>query len=153
MTLPNETTTRGEDEMSTGSELLSTADVAAAVEQRRADRTEASFDADTKAAVERKPADRAESDHQRAPLFASNEAEELHRRWSDIQAGFVDEPRRAVEQADGLVADVMQRMATAFAKERQTLEQQWDRGGDTDTEELRLALRRYRAFFDRLLGL
>ena len=153
MTIPNETTTRSEDEMTTRSEQLSTADVAAAAEQHRAERTDTSLDADTNAVVERKPADRAESGHQRTPLFASNEAEQLHRNWSDIQAGFVDEPRRAVEQADGLVADVMQRLATAFAKERQTLEQQWDRGGDTDTEELRQALQRYRSFFDRLLAL
>lgn len=141
MTMPNNTTT--------GREQLSTADVAAAAEQRRAERT----DTDTNAAVERKPLDRRESDHQRTPLFASNEAEELHRNWSDIQAGFVDEPRRAVEQADGLVADVMQRLATAFARERTALEQQWDRGGGTDTEELRQALQRYRSFFDRLLAL
>ncbi len=153
MTIPNETSTRSEDEMTTRSEQLSTADVAAAAEQRRAERTETSFDADANAAVERKPADRAESDHQGTPLFASNEAEQLHRNWSDIQAGFVDEPRRAVEQADELVADVMQRLAAAFAKERQTLEQQWDRGGDADTEELRQALQRYRSFFDRLLAL
>jgi hypothetical protein len=153
MTIPNETSTRREDEMTTPSEQLSTADVAAAAEQRRAERTETSFDADTNAAVERKPADRAAPDHQGTPLFAPNEAEQLHRNWSDIQAGFVDEPRRAVEQADGLVADVMQRLATAFAKERQTLDQQWDRGGDADTEELRQALRRYRSFFDRLLAL
>ena len=153
MTIPNETTTRTEDAMTTRSEQLSTADVAGAAEQHRAERTDPSFDADTNAAVERKPADRAESGHQRTPLFAPNEAEQLHRNWSDIQAGFVDEPRRAVEQADGLVADVMQRLATAFAKERQTLEQQWDRGGDIDTEELRQALQRYRSFFDRLLAL
>ncbi|HLZ26267.1 MAG TPA: hypothetical protein VKV73_03005 [Chloroflexota bacterium] len=139
--------------MTTRSGPLSTADVAAAAEQRRSDRTDAAFDADVHAAVERKPADRAESDHQRTPLFAANEAEQLHRNWSDIQAGFVDEPRRAVEQADGLVADVMQRLATAFANERQALEQQWDRGGDTDTEALRQALQRYRSFFDRLLAL
>ena len=153
MIIPNETTTRSEDEMTTRSEQLSTADVAAAAEQHRAERTDTSLDADTNAAVERKPADRAESGHQRTPLFASNEAEQLHRNWSDIQAGFVDEPRRAVEQADGLVADVMQRLAAAFAKERQRLEQQWDRGVDTDTEELRQALQRYRSFFNRLLAL
>lgn len=153
MTIPNETTTRSEDDMTTRSEQLSTADVATAAKQPRAQRTDTSFDVDTNAAVERKPADRAESDHQRTPLFTSNEVEQLHRYWSDVQAGFVDEPRRAVEQADGLVADVMQRLAAAFATERQTLEQQWDRGGDTDTEELRQALQRYRSFFDRLLAL
>lgn len=153
MTVPNDTTTRSEDEMTTRSAQLSTADVAAAAEQRRAERTDSSFNADPNAAVERKPADRTASKEKSTPLFASNEAEQLHRNWSDVQAGFVDEPRRAVEQADGLVADVMQRLATAFANERKTLEQQWDRGGDTDTEELRQALQRYRSFFDRLLAL
>lgn len=153
MTIPNETTSRTEDEVTTRSEQLSTADVAAAAQQRRAERADTSVDADTSAAVERKPGDRTDSNRQRTPLFSANEAEQLHGNWSDIQAGFVDEPRRAVEQADGLVADVMQRLATAFANERQTLEQQWDRGGATDTEELRQALQRYRSFFDRLLAL
>jgi len=69
MTIPNETSTCSDDEMITRSEQLSTADVAAATEQRRAERAEASFDADTNAAVERKPADRAERDHQGTPLL------------------------------------------------------------------------------------
>ena len=71
--------------------------------------------------------------------------------WSDIQTAFVDEPRRSVEQADTLVAGVMQRLAQVFSDERSRLEQQWDRGDETDTEELRQALQRYRSFFDRLL--
>jgi len=69
-----------------------------------------------------------------------------------VQTGFVDEPRAAVEQADALVAEVMKRLADSFATERQALEQQWSRGDDVSTEELRLALRRYRSFFDRLLS-
>ena len=69
-----------------------------------------------------------------------------------MQTGFVDEPRAAVEQADALVAEVMKRLADSFATERQALEQQWSRGDDVSTEELRLALRRYRSFFDRLLS-
>jgi hypothetical protein len=88
---------------------------------------------------------------ERAPLFAEHEAGELRTRWTDIQASFVDQPRQSVEQADTLVAAVMQRLARVFADERQQLEQQWDRGGETNTEELRLALQRYRSFFDRLL--
>ena len=90
---------------------------------------------------------------QPTPLFKGTDGENFHRRWSDIQASFVDEPRAAVEQADSLVAEVMQRLATVFADERHTLEQQWDRGGDADTEALRLVLRRYRSFFDRLLAM
>ena len=87
------------------------------------------------------------------PLFPANEANELRARWDSIQAGFVDEPRRAVEEADSLVAAAMKRLAETFAKEREQLESQWDRGGDVSTEDLRLALRRYRAFFGRLLSM
>lgn len=86
------------------------------------------------------------------PLFPTDEAQRFRTRWTDIQAGFVDEPRQAVENADGLVADVMKRLAESFAQERSTLEGQWDRGDNIDTEQLRLALRRYRSFFDRLLA-
>ena len=86
------------------------------------------------------------------PLFPSNELEDLRTRWKDIQTGFVDEPRKAVEQADGLVASAMKRLAEVFAQERSGLEQQWDRGDNVSTEDLRLALQRYRSFFDRLLS-
>lgn len=86
------------------------------------------------------------------PLFAEDESEEFRSRWERIQAGFVDEPRMAVEQADELVATVIKRLAEVFAKERTSLEQDWDRGDDVSTEDLRIALRRYRSFFDRLLS-
>jgi len=66
---------------------------------------------------------------------------------------FVDEPRRAVEQADNLVAVTMKRLAEMFAEERARLEGQWDRGDNVSTEDLRLALRRYRSFFGRLLSM
>jgi hypothetical protein len=88
-----------------------------------------------------------------APLFPSNELEELRSRWNNIQTAFVDEPRRAVEQADGLVASAMKRLAEVFAQERSKLEQQWDRGDNVSTEDLRVALQRYRAFFQRLLSI
>ena len=87
------------------------------------------------------------------PLFPANEAQDLRARWDSIQAGFVDEPRRAVEEADSLVAAAMKRLAETFADERQSLEAQWDRGDDVSTEDLRLALRRYRSFFGRLLSM
>jgi len=103
--------------------------------------------------VERHAADTSGERSNDTPLFKGEDAAQFRERWTDIQASFVDDPRRAVEQADTLVAEVMQRLAQAFADERKTLEQQWDRGGDTETEELRLALRRYRSFFGRLLAL
>jgi hypothetical protein len=81
-----------------------------------------------------------------------NETERFTGRWQEIQASFVDEPRTSVEQADALVADLMQRLAAGFSDERQRLEGQWDRGDDVSTEDLRVALTRYRSFFDRLLA-
>ena len=86
------------------------------------------------------------------PLLAGDVVNELRTRWTDIQAGFVDEPRHAVEQADSLVAEAIKRLAETFANERSQLEGQWDRGGDVSTEDLRQALQRYRSFFSRLLS-
>lgn len=86
------------------------------------------------------------------PLFSGGEANELRGKWDTIQVGFVDEPRRAVEQADNLVAGTMKRLAEIFAEERGKLESQWDNGENVSTEDLRLALRRYRSFFSRLLS-
>lgn len=86
------------------------------------------------------------------PLFSMQEAADLRERWNALQVGFVDEPRKAVQDADGLVAGAMKRLAEIFADERSRLDQQWDRGGDVSTEDLRLALRRYRSFFGRLLS-
>jgi hypothetical protein len=85
-------------------------------------------------------------------LFADDETVDLRRSWDEIQVAFVDEPRRSVEQADHLVAATMKRLAEIFAQERQGLESQWDRGDDVSTEDLRVALQRYRAFFTRLLA-
>jgi hypothetical protein len=85
-------------------------------------------------------------------LFPENESQDFHKRWTDIQTAFVDEPRRAVERADELVAQVIKRLADIFAQERSRLEGQWGRGDNVSTEDLRVALQRYRAFFDRLLN-
>ena len=85
-----------------------------------------------------------------ATLFPDNEAKDFRTRWTEIQTAFVDEPRRAVEEADGLVASAMKRLAEVFADERSNLEKQWDRGDNVSTEDLRIALQRYRAFFHRL---
>ena len=92
-------------------------------------------------------------DEQAAPLFSPEEAKDFRARWDAIQVSFVDEPRLVVEQADGLVALAMKRLAEMFSAERAKLEGQWDRGDDVSTEDLRLALRRYRSFFGRLLSM
>jgi len=91
-------------------------------------------------------------EQERGPLFSSEEATNLRSKWDAIQVGFVDEPRRSVQEADGLVAAAMKRLAEQFAAERSNLEGQWDRGSDVSTEDLRVALRRYRSFFGRLLS-
>jgi hypothetical protein len=88
----------------------------------------------------------------RTSVFEEREAQPLRSRWTEIQGGFVDDPRRAVKEADALVAEVVKRLAEIFANERNDLERQWDRGDDVTTEDLRVALRRYHAFFDRLLA-
>jgi hypothetical protein len=85
------------------------------------------------------------------PLFAADESERLRSRWTEVQTGFVDQPRESVEEADRLVADLMQRLTAQFSEERSRLETQWDRGDDASTEDLRVALTRYRSFFERLL--
>lgn len=87
------------------------------------------------------------------PLFSEAEMRDFRSQWNEIQTGFVDEPRRAVQGADKLVATVMQQLADGFANERSRLDKQWDQGDNVSTEELRIALQRYRSFFDRLLTL
>ena len=106
-------------------------------------------EADDRAAAGRR-VDAAAADH---ALFPGDQADGFRHDWTDIQAAFVDSPRDAVQRADALVANTMKRLAEVFARERQNLEQQWDRGDDVTTEDLRIALQRYRAFFDRLLSL
>lgn len=85
------------------------------------------------------------------PLLTADTGASFQRRWEEIQTRFVDEPRGAVQDADALVANVMQQLAEGFAQERERLEAHWDRGEDISTEDLRVALQRYRSFFRRLL--
>ena len=100
-----------------------------------------------------RPVTREEQDGgEREPLLPGDQSREFTGRWQEIQTGFVDEPRSSVEEADQLVADLMQNLAARFADERERLESQWGRGDDVSTEDLRLALRRDHAFFDRLLA-
>lgn len=134
---------------------ISTASLAGVDERPRVDRE----NQDNVVKAERKdrialPAGQANvaAEESTAPLFPGTEATELRSRWDAVQVGFVDEPRRAVEQADGLVAAAMKRLAEIFAEERSRLEGQWDRGDSVSTEDLRLALRRYRSFFGRVLS-
>jgi len=141
-------------DMNPPSQDLSTADLAAA-----ANRSAGGSTAELDRKIDDREVERARtkgaadvSMGRETPLLAGDVANELRTRWTDIQAGFVDEPRRAVEQADSLVAEAIKRLAETFANERNQLEGQWDRGGDVSTEDLRQALQRYRSFFSRLLS-
>lgn len=87
-----------------------------------------------------------------APLFEQDALEKFRSSWGAIQTGFVDNPGGSVKEADELVAAVMKRLAEVFSDERANLEQAWAKGDDVSTEELRVTLRRYRSFFDRLLS-
>jgi hypothetical protein len=119
-------------------ERLSTTDIAAAGERTRPDSDY----------VEPGPHD---DDELPAQLFQAEDATEYRQHWSRVQTSFVDEPRRAVEEADRLVAAVMKRLAEVFSDERRHLEAQWEKSDQVSTEDLRQAMRRYRSFFERLL--
>ena len=86
------------------------------------------------------------------PLLAQEQSERFTEQWQEIQASFVDRPQAAVESADALVEELMQRITGSFAMERERLEKQWAEDDEVSTEDLRVALRRYRSFFDRLLS-
>ena len=127
-----------------------------AAEEGRVDREERDADRPSSTTEVAKDLERTEraptSEDAAATLFPEKEANDFRTRWTDIQTRFVDEPRRSVEQADALVAEVVKRLANSFSEERSKLEGQWGRGDDVSTEDLRVALRRYRSFFDRLLN-
>jgi len=86
-------------------------------------------------------------------LFPPDVAAQFRTRWSEVQSGFVDDPRRAVAEGDELVAEVMKTLAESSAHERGRLEDELTNTGEASTETLRVGLRRYRSFFERLLSL
>jgi hypothetical protein len=104
------------------------------------------------AGVQSPPTVSTNGEGENVPLISGTEHESLTTRWTDIQSRFVDDPRNAVEQADSLVAEVIQSVASSFARERTSLEKQWETDGEAETEDLRIALQRYRSFFQRLLA-
>lgn len=87
------------------------------------------------------------------PLFEEEATRKFRSRWLAIQSKFVDDPRDSVKQADDLVADIIKSVTMNFADRRISLEKQWNGGEDISTEDMRVALKRYRSFFERLLTL
>jgi len=131
---------------------LSTRDLAERPETPEEQETETDA-TDEPLARERSESDEADSTtREQEPLLADDQSASFTERWREIQVGFVDEPRESVARADTLVADLMQQLAASFSDERERLEKQWDSGDDVSTEDLRVALTRYRSFFDRLLS-
>ncbi len=94
----------------------------------------------------------AKPDEHSIALLSKSESEDFQARWTNIQTGFVDDPRLAIEQADTLVADLMKRLTQVFSDERMQLEEKWKPEDDVSTEDLRIALRSYRSFIGRLLS-
>ena len=129
------------------SDNLTTADLAAASETAALER------ADGNNQVETRSMDAANEEERLAPLFSEDAAKDFRARWSAVQSSFVDDPKQAVRQGDELVAQVMKNLAESFSNERAKLEAQLDQTDKASTENLRLALRRYRSFFERLLSL
>jgi|SRR5215472_13829585 len=103
--------------------------------------------------VEEKEARATGEDPRLVPLFAPDVAKDFRSRWIAVQSSFVDDPRAAVKQGDDLVAEVMKTLTETFSKERANLEGQLGQTDKASTETLRVALRRYRSFFERLLSL
>lgn len=126
--------------VSEGGSKLRTADLAGAGKPEKEDLTQVE-------AVPERP------EESQTPLFGNDLTRDFRAQWQNIQTGFVDEPRASVEQADELVAQIMQRLAQSFSEQRSELEKQWDASEQISTEDLRLALRRYRSFFERLLAI
>jgi hypothetical protein len=126
---------------------LTTADLAATADRHERQRPDEAEDAQLnqgpRASTEANP-----QNGELAPLFDTGNAQEFRSRWSIVQQGFVDDPVKAVREGDELVAQVIKSLAETFAKQRERLE-----GKEGSTEDLRLALRRYRSFFDRLLSI
>jgi hypothetical protein len=130
---------------------LTTADLAAAAEIPTAQR-EVGRDLEAPA-ISNKTSDVKKESEQLAPLFLPDVAKDFRSRWDALQGSFVDDPRQAVRQGDELVAQVMKSLAETFSSERTKLEGQVNQTDKASTEDLRVALRRYRSFFERLLSL
>jgi len=96
---------------------------------------------------------RFDGEHTETAVLPSDDGQTLRTRWGEIQANFVDEPRKSVEEADKLVASAIQRIAEVFSERRTKLEDHWNRGDNVSTEDLRVSLQHYRAFFTRLLSI
>jgi hypothetical protein len=121
--------------------------------RERMERTERDERRDGERVVENRPATNDPAQEELLPLFEEDAARKFRSRWLTIQSKFVDDPRDAVKQADDLVADIIKNVTMSFSDRRVGLEKQWNSGENISTEDMRVALKRYRSFFERLLSL
>ncbi|TDC72741.1 hypothetical protein E1193_27070 [Micromonospora sp. KC606] len=86
-----------------------------------------------------------------ATLFEADVAQGFRDRWREVQLRFVDDPRAAVGEAQSLVEEAIQALSAALSAQKQRIGGGQD-AGSADTEQLRVAVRQYRDFLDRVLG-
>ena len=86
-----------------------------------------------------------------ATLFEADAAQGFRDRWRDVQLRFVDDPRAAAGEAQSLVEEAIRALSEALAAQKEKLGG-WQGAGEADTEQLRVAVRQYRDFLDRVLG-
>jgi hypothetical protein len=128
---------------------------AATVDERSVEQRLAPDDLRQPVAEQRAPAERAgrAQDESLDPLFSAEAARDFRASWDAVQIGFVDDPKQAVRQADELVRQVLENLKQTFSNERGAIDGNTDAADQASTEHLRMALRRYRSFFQRLLSL
>lgn len=97
------------------------------------------------------PARVTEDDESSPRLFQPEAAERFRVEWQQIQTRFVDDPKDAVQDADHLLTEVLESLTGTVTERKHELEEQWHGESDAPTENLRLALRRYRSFVNQLL--
>jgi hypothetical protein len=84
------------------------------------------------------------------------DATQLRGNWQQVQATFVDDPRGSVAEAAALVDHAAQALVGALQQRQRRLRESWDStdgatdGASPGTEELRVAMQRYRTLFDHI---
>ncbi|MFE9902178.1 hypothetical protein [Streptomyces achromogenes] len=140
-----------------GRDAWPTAPGAPAHDAPRSDTTPATGAVGTEPATSADASSPTSTSPQGSPLLAREEVEEWQRRMREVVGGFVDQPKGAVERADRTVEEIAARFTEAVTRRRRTLRMSWEGaeehgpGAETDTEQLRLALRDYRELAERLL--
>lgn len=84
-------------------------------------------------------------------VLAPETSRRLRERWRAVQAEFVDDPRRAVEDADRLLSEAAGAFASGLEERRRALTSGWEQDGHGETEQLRLTMHHYRALVDAVL--